>query len=1237
MAYPQFIDNSRKKLSDVLNEIAPNYSVLRIATGYWDLAGTIELIDDFEQYSKIQLLIGKEPIAHRLQTQYNIDINAPENLFPEADITHDLQEYGKGVDNTEILKQLRITAKKLVNLIENNKLEVKIYREPRLHAKAYIFGELGDADSVGIIGSSNFTKAGLTSNAELNFLTENYQIVEFKPTSEKQQNGHIVWFDELWKDAEDWTGEFSNIIVDSPVGDKTYGAYDVYIKTLMEVFPEELQPVDPFDKDIEDILHPFQNQNALDLRRKLSRYGVAMLSDSVGLGKTITAAAIIKQYIEDGNDNICIIPPASLKQQWIDELEGERWNLREGKDFRLISQQDSGKIQEQIDYFKHHKNSRNTIDLFVVDEAHNLRNQGSTRYQKILQLFQENPQSRVLLLTATPINNSLIDFANQIQLGAKGDLVSINVPYKSNKGKTLEYIDFFEALKRIQSEATRAEKRGEEFDWDFHKNTIIAGIRHYLVRSTRQGVVKNQQMNSTNGRSNPFPTSTIEQFAYTYLNEDNEFIRQVLNEVQDTTFEALSPVSLNLNLIGELTQRTSHPLDLYKKIHKEQQSGINISEKYDLSVNSNSEAIFSNKDVVSNIIPTLFKVINFLGFAPYKPDSYSHNIYNKTINEIRALDLKGNEANQLRTQLAVHNMLHVTWLKRLESSTATLLRSVLNYQDRITLFEKWLDRGYIVSLTDAATLDSEYGEDIDKAFEDYDKYLSDIDEAMSQGNEQDIKKRGVERKEADEKLFNIPQLKKDLHRDKEICKFLTTVLTRLSKKDHDRKLNSFADKIVERLEENKYGKKLLVFSFFSDTIDYLKERLPQILENRIPNFSKRAEFISGNSGSVEEITKHFSPISKKAKIKKQNELDFLFATDVLSEGQNLQDAGFLVNYDLHWNPVRMIQRNGRINRLGSTYEKILIANMKPHEDLEFYLKLIRRLEHKIATINFTVGNDQSILGESENPIEFHEILESDNIFDDDIDKASKAMEQFENTEDILDWVDNYSTELRKFIDTHKEDGEIKRIQSIPDGKWNYLPKSTENFENLDYVIGLYRAKGKISATGALIKDIGFVSIEKSSEKRGPFSSLQAKYIQEKDALKQIQTTPQDNKRMIDKIPVDRSEYIKKGNTEISVQFESANPVYSIKQQGMQALEILKSYFDSSYNLVGIIEKGIRYSNDKRTFEQIVREVNKQNKENGKLTPRVIKNFENLLAKLLQAELDEKRIEKVEGVLFYAKP
>ncbi len=138
-------------------------------------------------------------------------------------------------------------------------------------------------------------------------------------------------------------------------------------------------------------------------------------------------------------------------------------------------------------------------------------------------------------------------------------------------------------------------------------------------------------------------------------------------------------------------------------------------------------------------------------------------------------------------------------------------------------------------------------------------------------------------------------------------------------------------------------------------------------------------------------------------------------------------------------------------------------------------------------------------------------------------------------------------------------------------------------------------------------------------------------------MQRIQTTPDDNERFSDEISVNRSEYIAKGKDEIGVQFESVVPVYELKQQKTRALEILKEYFDPSYDLIGIITNGIRYSNDKRTFEQIVREVNKQNKEYGAVTPRVIKNFEALLNKLLQAESEEKKLEKVEGVLFYAKP
>ena len=173
--------------------------------------------------------------------------------------------------------------------------------------------------------------------------------------------------------------------------------------------------------------------------------------------------------------------------------------------------------------------------------------------------------------------------------------------------------------------------------------------------------------------------------------------------------------------------------------------------------------------------------------------------------------------------------------------------------------------------------------------------------------------------------------------------------------------------------------------------------------------------------------RRFSPNSKNYKLKDdEHELNYLFTTDVLSEGQNLQDAGILVNYDLHWNPVRMIQRNGRINRLGSKYKEILIANSRPNEDLEMYLNLIRRLERKIDTINSTVGNDQSILGEEVNPIEFNDMLD---YFDQNNQVAINAAERLENQEDPLSWTDDYSLELREFLEKHKEDGEIDRIKT----------------------------------------------------------------------------------------------------------------------------------------------------------------------------------------------------------------
>jgi len=1233
---PNFIDNSRINLADVLNELAPNYKDLSIATGYWDLKGTLQIIDKLEDYETFRLLIGKEPIADRYQQQYQLDIDSPENLFPESDIKHDLQSY----NSDELINNLRETVSKLVKLIEDKKLEVKIFRSPRLHAKAYIFGGFGQANSVGIIGSSNFTYAGLTSNAELNYLTDEYRIVEFKPENQKQENGHLSWFDELWnsEDAIEWTGEFSKLLEYSPVGDTTYGAYDVYIKTLMEVFSDELIPLDPLDPEIEDILHDFQKQNAASLRRKLKTMKVAMLSDSVGLGKTITAAAIIKQYLNEGKGNILVIAPAALKRQWIDELHSDRWKLKEGRDFRVLSMQDMGQLQHMIDDLDDGRKKHIEEDLIVIDEAHNLRSQGSTRYQKVLEFLQHNYDADVLLLTATPINNSLIDFANQIQLGAKGLLNSISVPYYENG--TTTFIDFFKALNLIQSSVRKAERANVEYDWNKHRDTLTKGIRHYLVRATRQGVINREALKPKEKGKPLFPTSVVEQINYSFENLD--LILSKIDTNLKKVFDNINPRAINLDIAQDITQRTAHPLDIFTNIIDLQgkYEYQEIVENYNISEGLAKQPFLQDNN--NQVIPIVFRIINMLGFTPYKPNTYDYDILNKPISEIKELD-KYKKSFRLKTQLSIHNMLHVTWLKRLESSTSTLFKSLENYKKRLNDFKRYLDKGYIITLTDISFLEREYGEDIDRAFDDYNQYISEYEKALQHGNEKELKKYGVERIDADPSVFNIEQLRIDLEREETILKVLEEILKQLSEKGHDEKLERFADEIVAKVKEDKFGSKILVFSFFSDTIDYLKDSLPDVIGNRIPNFKMRSAFVSGNNKEVENIAKRFSPESKKYKLKdNEGPIDFLFSTDVLSEGQNLQDAGILINYDLHWNPVRMIQRNGRINRLGSNFEEIFIANAIPSDDLEQYLKLVRKLESKIAVINNSVGNDQSILGEAANPIEFMESTKYDDIFSNDSERASKAMDELENQEDILDWSDTYSLELRNFLDNNTPE-EIERIKSIPRGKWNYLPSHKENIKNnlLDNeIIGLYEATGYICESNEEIRDTGFIKMNELASFGGYSGAIQAEYMIDQHALALIKTTPDDNKPLKDNIMLNRSKYFDRGKEELKVQVETKDHNYNIKPQGKKVLDIFLEFDHTgdflNDNLIELLQHGIKRSNEVKEFERLTREIIKQIKERKQPYQNKIRELHHFIQRIKNEEFEDINIEKVEGVLFYAK-
>ncbi len=1230
---PKLIDNDRKSLKEVLIRLAQSgdYKHLSIATGYWDLPGMEDLLEALEGFESIRLLIGQEPLPDRLQEKLKLDPDNPEALFPDKDFSHDLERLDKGDLKSAALKArvaaLRESATRLANYMNSGMMEVKIFRQPRLHAKAYIFGDLNSQAAVGIVGSSNFTKAGLTRNAELNYLEQDPRMVLFEPKNELQENGHLSWFNTLWNDEEalPWTGEFTKIVQNSPVGDMTYGPYDVYIKTLMEVFPDELIAPEQLSENTSDVLYSFQDRNAGILLNKLSRMGVAMLADSVGLGKTITSGAVIKHYREMGAHRILVIAPAALKQQWRDDL-GEHFGLDE-TDFGIVSMQDIGEHKHLVEEMQ--KPWVRNVDLFVIDEAHNLRSPSSSRYNSILTLLETSPAAPVLLLTATPINNSLMDFANQIRLGLRGHMKSVPVQYTNSNGE-VRTIDFIDALLNIQRAVQTAEHEGDAFDWSRHQGTLRAGLRHFLVRSTRQGVELEGGL-VKGGQQRHFPKTSVQQATYAYSPQTTQLVYNSIKSEQDALFEGIDSLCLNLDAADMLTQQAIHPLDFFAGGNSEQQKRYVEETKLELDTYE-----FFMPKPANSLIVSIYQVINLLGFVPYKTEVYRHKYYARTQEQIRALGLGGKESSRILNQRGVHNILHVTWLKRLESSVASLYESVLNYAKNLESFSSYLERGYLISLSDLEDVESTYGDDLQRAFSDYEESMKAIEKAIQAGKDPStIKVQGVECRRATERDYLLEQMKCDLDRDRRILAFLQALLEQVRLPEHNAKLQTFAEELKRQLQNGTHGKKVLVFSFFADTINYLQNTLPALMKD-VEDFEQRSAYLcGGSSNNVKETVRRFAPEAKKYELKPgEQEIDFLFATDVLSEGQNLQDAGLLVNFDLHWNPVRMIQRNGRINRLGSPYEDVLVINMQPHDDLEAYLKLVRRLERKIDTIINSVGTDQSILGEKENPIEFLDFYSSDAA---KASAAAQAAEQSSSFLDNFDSSDEYAFELRQFIGEHGTTSEeFKRVANIPLGKWNYLPQQHEAAASKgvlkagDY-LALERVVGRSSVTEKPFTTTLFMKIDSTDR------WLRTDSVEDVDALALIKTDPSNNEPLPDNIDktLDRLAVANRAENSAKVKTETNEATYFIKPAGERALKVLQALQPAEVDLQNYI-RHIVYAQDKQAWETIVRRVNEATKRGGSIPASVQLDFEKLIGRLDARTHEVRKAQQISSVLFYAQ-
>lgn len=1165
MTYPKVIDNRRSTLLSALSEAATSYDELAIATGYWDLKGMAELLPHIENYKKFRILIGQEPLRARFQDSLKVEADGD---FPEADLKWDLT-------HTEFELRLVSAGVKLTELIKNGTLEVKIYRGAFLHAKSYIFTNSTGNDAIGVIGSSNFTLAGLTTNTELNALEDESRIVKYKPANQTDTHGHLSWFDEIWDDekSEVWNGEFSKIIQESPLGVKCYSPYEMYIKTLWELYKDEVDINIEISENTSSSLFAFQQRNARLLIKKLQKHGVAMLADSVGLGKTITAGAVIKEYLETYKSRrIYVIVPASLVQSWKRDLARVHGMI---SGFEVISMQDFQGIERAREIDKYAD-----VDLYVIDEAHNLRNPNGTRHEQLLDWFSNNPESHVLLLTATPINNKLTDFVNQIQLAAKGKLAAFPVVYPTTKKR--EVIDFFEAVKRLTADMQAAENKGEKVDFNRVNRVMRQGLRHFLVRTTRRGIeAEYGGLLAEDGTLRQFPKSKVLNHPYTFSDELGKGIDNVISN-RSGVFEGVDPRFIEVEALLNQTQRTKHPLDLVDK------------------------TVALENELENGVFEKIFRLILLLGFAPYKTSTYLARYYGKSTEEIKEFNISPDESFRLRSQMSVHNIMRTTFLKRLESSQAALNISVSQYLRRLDKFERYLEDGYIATIKDINEIEREFGDDLTNWTED--SVLSELD---------------IELFHADSNNYQIAKLKKDIKRDKAIIRVIQECCAVLEAEDD--KLESLVQLIKQVRSDNKSGNKFLLFSYFADTIQYLEKRLPRLLQD--DSFNKRAAYLSGsNRSELEEVVKRFSPNSTNSGVLPENEIDFLFSTDVLSEGQNLQDCGVIINYDLHWNPVRMIQRNGRINRLGSPFESVQIYNLHPETSLDSYLKLVSRLERKIDVIKFTIGTDQSVLGEDENPIEFLDGFEEDeqlksvlNLYNSP--DSNELLDSFDDDDELLS-EDEFIIELRKFLSSNNEQT-IKRIKTIPKGKWGYLPKSTRAQKGK--ALALTEISGFIEGTGKEFTSHFFIESDPNDGYMvGPIDMI--------EALAQIKCDVSDSENRTDSINLNRKLVKKLVVAASKEESKISNSTIRLTPTKVKLLDYLAAALPGLG--LSLLLNNIATKQQLRKVEQLFLSANKELKIIGQLFPTTLERFTILAKELASTKPEEKTIEEVEAVLFY---
>ena len=868
MEYGILDNKTQGKVIDKLKEDLKSGTKVSIISAYFTIFAYQELRKELNKIDSLRLLFSMPTFVKDKK-----DINREFKLSGSYESGLAGDRYEMKLKNE--LKQSEI-AKECAEWIRK-KVEVRAYDEEHtLPQKMYIM-EQNDGEDSYIFGSSDFTSSGLgvvsSNKSEMN--------TYMKDTTSTQAMLNL--FNKAWNDNEKVKDVKKALLESLEVVYRENTSEFIYFVTLYNIFKDYLSDLTEEeivksktgfkDSVVWNKLYNFQKDGVLGAIDKLEKYNGCILADSVGLGKTFEALAIIKYY-ELRNNRVLVLCPKKLRENWLVYRGNRRDNIL-GEDrlnYDVLNHTDlsrytghSGDINLEEVYWENY-------DLIVIDESHNFRNNNNskenkeTRYSRLLnQIIKKGVKTRVLMLSATPVNNRMNDLKNQIAFATEGNDKALSA----------------DGIKSIEQTLRKAQMAFNKWN-DLEEDKSVESLLEML----EVDYFKLLDM-LTIARS-----------------------RKHIQKYYDTTS------------IGKFPERLKP---------------INVKADVD-----------TKNDFIK--LAELNKLIKSLNLAIYSPMKYVLPSKVEQYSKKYDTNMGKTVFKQTDREESLVHLMRINILKRMESSIHSFAITVLKILKNI--------EGTLEKIN---------------TFEDFVEEL-DVEELDIEDNRLDGVLIGSKNVKIHLKDIDKIRWESELEADKVILEKILKEANKITV-ERDKKLVELQKLIKQKVENplNKENKKIIIFTAFADTAKYLYDNISTYILDELGLYSALVigsdnpkTNLKGVKTEFNNILTNFSPRSKERRDKDKPEIDILIATDCISEGQNLQDCDYLINYDIHWNPVRIIQRFGRIDRIGSQNEVIQLVNFWPNMELDEYINLESRVSGRMVMLDMSATGEENIIEEKTN-------------------------------------------------------------------------------------------------------------------------------------------------------------------------------------------------------------------------------------------------------------------------------